>query len=93
MSLFSFILNLNNGKIVSVMNKIPLKFKKYFWDTDFAKIDPKKHQTYIIERLLEYGDSQAYRFLTKNFPKSELKKIAAKSRQLSPKTKNFWQTI
>lgn len=75
------------------MSKMPQSFKRYFWDTDFSKIDLKKNQTYVIERLLEYGDIAAYRWLTKNFPKAALKKIAAKSRRVSPKTKNFWQRI
>ena len=75
------------------MNKVPIQFKEYFWDTDFSKIDPEKHQTYIINRLLEYGDVKAYRWLTQNFSKSKLKKIAKTSRQISPKTKNFWQKI
>ena len=75
------------------MNTIPKVFQKYFWDTNPARIDFKKHQSYIIERLLEYGDTQAYRWLIKNFPKTQLKKFAKTSRQLSPKTKNFWQTI
>lgn len=75
------------------MQKIPKSFKKYFWDTNLAKINLKKNQTYVIERLLEYGDIAAYRWLTKNFPRATLKKIAKTSRQLGPKTKNFWQTI
>ena len=75
------------------MNRLPASFKQYFWDTKLENIDLKKHQKYVIERLLEYGDEKAYRWLVKNFPKSELKEIAKISRQLSPKTKKFWQTI
>jgi len=75
------------------MAKMPQSFKRYFWDTDFSKIDLKKNQTYVIERLLEYGDIAAYRWLTKNFPKPTLKETAKVSRRVSPKTKNFWQRI
>jgi len=75
------------------MNKIPKVFQKYFWDTNPARIDLKKHQTYVIERLLEYGDTHAYKWLKKKFPKNILSKIASKSRRISSRTKNFWQVI
>ncbi len=75
------------------MSALPKSFKRYFWETDFAKIDLKKHQTYIIERLLEYGNLEAYRWLVKNVAKPKIKNVAANSRRISPKTKNFWQAI
>jgi len=75
------------------MSKIPLRFKKYFWDTDIEKIDLKKHQKYVIERLLELGNPQAYRWLINNFQKDEINRVVAKSRQLSQKTRNFWHFI
>lgn len=75
------------------MSTLPKAFKKYFWDTDFTKIDTKKHETYVIERLLEYGDLGAYKWVVKNFSKSKIRNIAANSRRISPKTQKFWQTI
>ncbi|OGD84656.1 hypothetical protein A2696_01535 [Candidatus Curtissbacteria bacterium RIFCSPHIGHO2_01_FULL_41_13] len=75
------------------MSKIPLRFKKYFWDTDIEKIDLKKHQKYVIERLLELGNPQAYRWLINNFQKDEINRVVSKSRQLSQKTRNFWHFI
>ena len=75
------------------MTGVPKSFKRFFWETDFSKVDPKKHQTYIIERLMEYGDTKAYRWLVKNFAKPEIKNVAANSRRINPKTKKFWQAI
>lgn len=75
------------------MSKIPLRFKQYFWDTDIEKIDLKKHQKYVIERLLELGNPQAYRWLINNFQKDEINRVVAKSRQLSQKTRKFWHFI
>lgn len=75
------------------MKRLPINFKKYFWDTNLKNIDTEKNKIYVIERLLEYGDTEAYRWLKKNFPKSMLIKIAAKSRRVSAQTKNFWQVI
>ena len=76
-----------------MMIKIPQTFQGYFWDTNLAKIDPKKHRTYLIERLLEYGDEKAYRWLNKNFSKATIRKVVAESRRISPKTRNFWSLI
>lgn len=75
------------------MASIPKSFRKYFWDININNIDLKKHQVYVIERLLEYGDVKAYRWLNKNFRKTTIAKIAARSRRLSPQTKNFWAAI
>ena len=75
------------------MAKIPSTFKKYFWDTNFAKIDFNKHKIYVIERLLEHGDMNAYRWLKKNFTKSLILKVSRISRRLSKYTKNYWQII
>lgn len=73
--------------------KIPKSFKKYFWDVDLRNIDLKKHQTYLIERLLEYGDEKAFKWLLKNFGLKEILEIARKSKKISPKTKNFLNLI
>lgn len=75
------------------MNTLPKSFKRFFWDTELSKVDTKKHQVYIIERLLEYGDLEAYKWLIKNFAKSKIKTVAAKSRRISPMTGKFWQAI
>lgn len=73
--------------------KFPNFLRPFFWEVDFAKLDVKKHQIYIIERLLEYGNVQAYRWLKGNFTKETLKNIALGSRKVDVKTKNFWKII
>ena len=75
------------------MNNIPEEFQKYFWDTNITKIDQEKHQTYIIERLADHGDLQAFKWLKDNYSKEKIKEIALKSRRVSERTKNFLQLI
>lgn len=75
------------------MKNIPPSLKKYFWDTNIKNIDPVKNRDYIIERLLEFGDIKAYRWLKKNFKKGLITKIATRSRRISPQTRNFWRVI
>lgn len=67
--------------------------KKYFWDVGFSKLDKKNHSFFIIERVLEYGDEKAIRWLFRNFKKSELKKTLAKRGGMSLLSANYWGLI
>lgn len=64
--------------------------KPIFWDTDFEKLDFKKHSFYVIERILEYGDIPQIRLMQKMYPPSEIKAVVLKSRNLTQKSANFW---
>lgn len=70
--------------------KLPSYLKKYFWDTDFAKLDPEKNRLYILSRIFEYGDVKAVRWALAHFAKEDIKKTLRESRALSPKSGNFW---
>lgn len=70
--------------------KLPKSFKQYFWDVDFAKIDPKEDNRYIIVRLLEHGNDKAIRWLLKTYQKDSIKEVITKYRGLTAKTANFW---
>jgi hypothetical protein len=74
--------------------KSPPRFlRKYFWDVDFLKLDKKIHSQFIIERILEYGDKKAVKWMRRNFKLNEIKKVICSSRNLSLKSANFWQFI
>ena len=57
------------------MNKLPLSLKKYFWDVDFAKLDKDDSSYFIIERLLEYGDTEDTEWMKNNFKEREKQKM------------------
>ena len=75
------------------MRKLPQFLKRYFWDTDFQKLDKKKCSWFIIERILEYGDEKAVKWMEDNFKMNEIKKVLLKSKNLSLRSSNFWQFI
>ena len=75
------------------MSQIPAKFKKYFWDVGLANVDLSKHQAYVIERLLEYGNEVALRWLFSNYSKEDILQTLKSSRNLSAKSANFWANI
>lgn len=65
----------------------------FFWDTDWSKIDLKKHRVYIIERILELGDPAAVRWLFSTYSDAELKRVVKTSRNISAKSANYWTII
>lgn len=69
---------------------LPKNFARYFWDTDLRSIDPFKSKEYVIERILEYGDEKAIKWLFKNYKKEELQGVVKQSRGLSRLSANFW---
>lgn len=64
--------------------------KGYFWDTEINALDIKIHKQFIIERILEYGDEEALRWLFDTFSSSDVVAALRISRRLSPKSKNYW---
>lgn len=68
---------------------MPEEFKKYFWDTQFDKLDLNKNKRYIISRLYCYGNLKAIKWLNKTYSKEDIKEVAMKSRNLKPLVANY----
>jgi len=73
--------------------KRPEFLKKYFWDIDFDKINLESRKTYVLKRLLEYGDEDAVDWMWKNFKKRDIKDTLSNFRGYSQKSANFWALI
>ena len=72
---------------------LPEEFRKYFWDTSIANVDPVKHKKYVIAKILEYGDQKSLRWLFKNYSKSDIAEAAKNSRELTKKTAKAWEKL
>ena len=72
-------------------DKLPEKFKKYFWDVDAKKLDVNKYLFYVTERILEFGNPESLRWLFTKTDNRFIKHVVAKSRALSPRTINYWK--
>ena len=75
------------------MSQLPDFLRPYFWDVDFARLRLPERQTYVIERVLEYGGDQAIRWLKETFPPETLADVVRRSRRLSPNTANLWALV
>jgi len=69
---------------------IPASLAKFFWDTDIYALDENTYSTFIIERLLEYGDDEAIQWVRSVYTKEMIAQVVRTSRRLSRKTVNFW---
>jgi len=68
-----------------------LKKAHLFWDVDRKKIDPEKHRQFIVERILDRGDLDDFKWSEKYYGKKTMKEIFLKSaKKFNAKTRNFW---
>jgi len=72
---------------------LPAFLKLYFWEVDFAHVQLPKHEVYVIERVLEYGDDQAIGWLRRTFAPESIARVVRRSRRLSRNTANLWSLL
>lgn len=68
------------------MASVPAALRPLFWDANIEALDTEKHKTYIIERVLEFGDEKAYRWLFNTYTNRDIIAVTKKSRRLSRPT-------
>jgi hypothetical protein len=44
-------------------NALPKALHRYFWDVDAKRLNIRKYRQFIIERILEFGDEKAIRWV------------------------------
>lgn len=65
---------------------MPPRLRALFWDVDAGALDLAGHRKYIIERVLEFGDEAAYRWLFSAYPDEEIISVVKASRRISRRT-------
>ncbi len=77
------------------MKRLPDKFKKYFWDCDFSKLNIINHKDYILNRLLSYGDLSVINFILTTFSLNDISVFLNIKGQKSLSRTNylFWQKL
>lgn len=68
---------------------MPIELKKYFWDTEFEKLDIKVNKRYIIARLYCYGDLKAIKWIKENYTDEDIEDVARNFRDLKPLVANY----
>lgn len=70
--------------------RMPTHVKKIFWDVNPKEIDAKKHKHFLITRIAEKGSWSDVLWLKNQYSKDEIKYAVAHSKNVSAKTKAFW---
>lgn len=68
---------------------LPGFVSQYFWGDDLTKLTLQDNQKYIIQTLLETGNSDAIHWLFSNVEKEKIK-AELPNLKLSGKSANFW---
>lgn len=71
-------------------DRLPEFLRPLFWEIDFDHLRLPERETYVIERVLEYGNLPAVRWLEKTFPPERIAQVVRHSRALSLRSANFW---
>jgi len=61
-----------------------------FWDVDPLALDPEKHSTFIIERILSFGLPEDVRLMQEQYSDATLRDVVTHSRHIDRKTASFW---
>ena len=69
---------------------LPSFLTDLFWDTDVTTLCAS--DLIVIERVLEYGDLDAVRWLLHTLPKKDIVSfiVTRGVKRLSPRSRNFW---
>lgn len=72
---------------------LPQTLQKYFWDCEFTELSFDQHAVFITERILNFGNLAAIKWLLSMVDASFLRQVVTQSRQLDNKTRNFWRIM
>ncbi|MDR2843067.1 MAG: hypothetical protein LBV57_00285 [Candidatus Symbiothrix sp.] len=76
-----------------VTMKEPRFSENLFWDADMNDLDLDVHKTYIVGRVLDYGEWNDWQTIRNYYGMDELKKIALRIRTMFPKSLSFIATM
>lgn len=75
------------------MPALPRYLEKYFWDVDFASLEPVRQARFIIGRLLEHGDRKAVLWMSRQYSKPRVAAVMRSMRELSERSAHFWCVV
>lgn len=82
--------NLNEWKVITML---PQALHKFFWEYDPRSLNQNTKYYQIIERILEFGDLEANRWMVRTYSSEQIAEVVRNSRQLSGRTVALWRNI
>ncbi len=76
-------------------DRLPEFMRPLFWEVPFHKVSPKRHMSYICQRIMEHGDEPSVRWMIGTYGKKRLREwiLEREGRGLSPRTLRFWEIV
>lgn len=74
---------------------LPSALHRYFWDCDLASLTWQKYRDFIIRRLLQVGDMDAWQWLKRHLSDAELRNwiIENHARGLNDRQIRYWSAM
>lgn len=72
---------------------LPQALHKFFWEYDPRSLHPNNNYYQIIERILDYGDIEANRWMVRTYSSDQISEVVRNSRQLSGRTAALWRNL
>jgi predicted solute-binding protein len=72
------------------MKKLPASIKRLFWDVDKESVDIEKHWSFIISRIMDYGNCRDIQWMKQTYTDDQIKEVVCKRKGLSKKSAYFW---
>ena len=72
---------------------LPENLHKFFWEYDAWALDKDTDWYQIIERILEYGNLDANRWIYHSYTEGQMAEVVKNSRKLSKRTALLWQNL
>ena len=71
---------------------VPGTLRRLFWDVRLSSLSVVRHQEFILARILEFGDSDALRWLFKTYPREQMVSFleGRGAERLSRRAWTFW---
>lgn len=75
------------------MKKLPKELHKYFWEVDPNQVDVDSRPEYVISRLMDYGHSNAIRWMKNQYSETQIRETLHVRRGISRQSGRFWSLL
>ncbi len=64
-----------------------------FWDVDQRELDPVRHRSFIIRRVLRFGDLADFRTVRLRYGAAAVRRAYRSAPDLDPKSRALWSLV
>lgn len=64
-----------------------------FWDTDVSQVKPRRHEGFIVQRVLRFGSLRDWQAARRYYGLAAARRVLRAARDLDPKSREFWRVV